>query len=528
MGSATRLSDSKWTPTRRAFLGGATMTGLGALLAACGGTPGTGPASELTGPPQKGGTLRVGFVGGGAADTLDGAVATNIGDVARAILMYNTLMYHDDDYELRPMLATSVTSNADATVWTASLRTDVKFCDGRPMTADDVVASIERIIDPDDPKNGGAGLASVDTVVAIDEHTVEFHLATPDSALDDVLSNYDITIVPADFDIENPVGTGPFMLDRFVAAQMTVLQANPYYWGDEGPYLDSVELLNFNDTDALINALLSTQVDVVAQIPAALSEVIAADQRMRVLDSETGMWLPFTMRTDVAPFDDERVRQAFRLAIDRDQMVNQVFSGHGRVANDMFGPYDPAYPDFPQRTQDIAEAKRLLAEAGYPDGLEVELVTAPIQAGVVEAAQVYAEQAAQAGITVTINRMDLTTYWGGYLEYPFSQSFWYTRNFLPQANNGTMPDSPFNETHWTDEEFANLVGQARSETDQAARVQLIEQAQQILYERGGLIIWGFGDQLDAYQSYVGGFVPNKTGLPLSGFQLHRVWIGDIS
>ncbi|NLA29805.1 MAG: peptide ABC transporter substrate-binding protein, partial [Propionibacterium sp.] len=167
------------------------------------------------------------------------------------------------------------------------------------------------------------------------------------------------------------------------------------------------------------------------------------------------------------------------------------------------------------------------AEAGYPDGLAIELVTAPIQAGVVEAAQVFAEQAAQAGITVTINRMDLTSYWAGYLEYSFSQSFWYTRNFLPQANNGSMPDSPFNETHWDDEEFIQLVEQARGTTDESTRNQLIQDAQQIMYDRGSLIIWGFADQLDAYQAYVGGLVPNATGLPLSGFQLHRVWIGEL-
>lgn len=528
MTSEARSSNGQWLPTRRSVLRGGVLIGLGAVLTACSGGNVAGPTATVTGPPKKGGNLRVGFVGGGAADTLDGAIATNLGDIARAINMYNTLMYRDDNYELQPMLATSITPNSDATVWTAKLRKDVKFCDGRPMTADDVVASIERIIDPEDPKSGAAGLAPLEKVIALDDHTVEFQLNTPDSSMDDVLGQYSNTIVPADFDPEHPVGTGPYMLESFTAAQSTILRANPYYWGDEGPYLDTIELLNFNDTDALINALLSTQVDVVAQIPAALSEVIAADERMQVLDSETGMWLPFTMRTDVEPFDDERVRQAFRLAADREQMINQVLSGHGRVGNDMYAPFDPAYPDFPQRKQDIQEAKRLLAEAGYPDGLEVELVTAPIQAGVVEAAQVYAEQAAQAGIKVKINRMDLTAYWGDYLEYPFSQSFWYTRNFLPQANSGSMPDAPFNETHWDDKEFVSIVEKARAETDESKRNKLIEEAQRIMYDRGSLIIWGFANQLDAYQSYVGGLVPNTTGLPLSGFQLHRVWIGDLS
>lgn len=470
----------------------------------------------------------MGFVGGGASDTLDGAIATNLGDIARAVNMYSTLLYFDDDYVLQPMLATEVAPNDDATVWTVQLREDVMFSDGRPMTPEDVIASFERIIDPENPLSGAASLSHLEEIVQTGDWTLEFRLAASDTALDMQFGNYTQIIVPTDFDPDAPVGTGPFLLDSFTAAQSTVLKRNPHYWGDEGPYLDEVSLLNFNDTDALINALLSNQVDAVAQIPPALTEVIASDERISILDSETGMYMPFTMRVDKAPFDDVRVRQAFRLAIDREGMVEQVLSGNGTIGNDMFAVFDPAYPDhLPQRTQDLAEARRLLAEAGYPDGLEVELVTAPIQSGVVEAAQVFAEQASEAGITITINRMDLTAYWTDYLNYDFSQSFWYTRNFLPQTNAAVSPGAPFNETHWDDPEFNELVDRARAEVDEQARTELIQEAAEILYDQGGEIIWGFANQVDAYQSYLGGFVENRTGIPLSGFQLHRVWIGGV-
>lgn len=514
--------------TRRGVLGGGVGLSMTALLAACGGGTVAAPQIDLEGPPEEGGSIRVGFVGGGASDTLDGAIATNLGDIARAINMYNTLLYFDDDYVLQPMLATSVTPNDDATVWTVELREGVLFSDGQPLTVDDVIFSYERIIDPEDPKSGAASLGHIEEMARIDDLTLEFRLGTSDTTLDEQLGQYSNIIVPTDFDLEAPVGTGPFMLESFTAAQSTVLVRNPHYWGDEGPYLDEISLLNFNDTDALVNALLSNQVDAVAQIPPALTEVIGADERINVLDSETGMYLPFTMRVDRPPFDDERVRQAFRLAVDREGMIEQVLSGSGSVGNDMFAVFDPAYPeDLPQRTQDIEEAQRLLSEAGHPDGLEVELVTAPIQSGVVEAAQVFAEQVAEAGITVNINRMDLTTYWTDYLEYDFSQSFWYTRNFLAQANSAVTPGAPFNETHWDDEEFNDLVDQVRAEVDDDARTELIGQAQEILYDRGGYIIWGFANQIDAYQSYLGGFAENRTGVPLSGFQLHRVWIGGV-
>src|SRR5699024_10315887 len=113
---------------------------------------------------------------------------------------------------------------------------------------------------------------------------------------------------------------------------------------------------------------------------------------------------------DKKPFDDVKVRQAFRLVVDREQMIEQVLSGVGTIGNDMFGPLSENYPDFPQRKQDSDKAKKLLAAAGYPDGLEVDLVTAPIQSGAVESAQVFAQQAAEAGITVKIRKVDATTF----------------------------------------------------------------------------------------------------------------------
>src|SRR5699024_6267632 len=167
--------------------------------------------------------------------------------------------------------------------------------------------------DPEDPKSGAVSLQHLNEIAQVGEHTLEFRLDTSDTALDEQFGQYTSIIVPADFTVDDPVGTGPFVLESFTPAQSTVLRRNPHYWGEDGPYLDEVSLLNFNDTDALINALLSNQVDAVAQIPPALTEVIATDERIRILDSETGMYLPFTMRVDKAPFDDERVRRAFRL-----------------------------------------------------------------------------------------------------------------------------------------------------------------------------------------------------------------------
>ena len=513
--------------SRRRMLGGAVGAGSLGLLAACG--PGPAARVDMSGGPRNGGVLRVGLSGGSSADIVDAHIPVNSGDSARVINLYDTLLLRGDDFELVYRLAETFEPNDEATVWTATIRKGVVFHDGKPLTADDVVFTFERITDPDDPKSGAAGLGMLDEVVAIDDHTVEFRLSEPNSVLDDTVGQYSAGIVPRGYDPENPIGTGPFKLQSFDPGQSTVLVANHDYW-DEGPYLDELHLLNFNDTDAVINALLSSQVDCVGQIPLSLVDVIGSDERMEILNSETGMWLPFTMRVDKEPFDDVRVRQAMRLAVDRPGMIEQVFSGHGQIANDMFAPYDPDYPsDLPQREQDIEEAKRLLAEAGYPDGLTVELVTAPIQSGAVEAAQVFAQQAKAAGITIDIRRVDTTTFFGeNYLQWDFAQSFWYTRNFVPQAVSCVLEESPFNETGYVDDEFADRLNRIRGELNPRVRGELIRQAQHQLYDEGGYIIWGFGNQVDAYQNYVGGFVENSTGLPLSGYTFRRNWMGEVS
>lgn len=527
MGSVPAAPCSAWT--RRQLLGAGGLLGLGTVLTGCG----PGEPQLLTDPagrPRHGGSLRVGLAGGGAADTLDAHTPVSTTDIARVVNLYESLLYRNEDYELTPLLALSASPSPDARTWTVRLREGVRFHDGRPLTGADVAATFRRVTDPDAPKSGASSLMTLDEVAVLDDLTVEFRLASPSAVFDDTLGQYNLGIVPADYDPAAPIGTGPFRHDFFSPGQRSVFVRNDHYWRESRPYLDQLEILDFDDTDALINALLSTQVDAVGQVPLTLTEVIGADPRIDVLNSETGMWLPFTMRVDRPPFDDNRVRQAFRLAVDRPGMIEQVLSGNGRVANDLYAPYDPGFAGgLPQRTQDLQRARRLLADAGHPDGLDVELVTAPIQAGAVEAAQVFAQQAEPAGIRVSIRRVDTTTFFGdGYLQWDFAQDFWYTRNFLPQADNGSMPASPYNETHWSHPEFIDLVERARATVDEGERNALIARAQTIEHEEGGYIIWGYPNQADAYQRYVGGLVPNRTGLALSGFEFHRVWLGGDS
>ena len=200
---------------------------------------------------------------------------------------------------------------------------------------------------------------------------------------------------------------------------------------------------DFPDDNTRLNALTSGEVQAIDNLPAALLSSLQGNSGFRVLESKTGSWEPFTMRTDQAPFNDVRVRQAFRLIVDRPEMLRLVLSGHGRVANDLYSPFDPDYNStLPQRHQDIEHARFLLKRAGK-SGLSVELVTSPIYQGIVQAAETFAQQAKSAGVTVTLRQVDTTAFFGSsYLKWTFAQDYWSTLNYLTQVEQSSLPGRP--------------------------------------------------------------------------------------
>ena len=504
--------------SRRARL--ALLAGLAALSLALPGTATAAPAK-----PVKGGTLTIGVAGGGSTDTVDAHSPANEPDIARVHALYESLAGYDAQRKIRMELAQSIKSNANATVWTVTLRKGLKFSNGKAITANDVLATLNRVVT--DKKASATALAEVDfTQTRVPGPlTVVITLKNPNSTFIDTLAGYALGIVPADYDPANPVGAGAFKYQSFTPGQQSVFVKNPYYYKKGQPYIDRLIIRNFADDNARINALLSKQVDAITSVPVSQLPLIKNTNFAKPLTSRTGAWHPFTMRVDKAPFDDVRVRQAFRLIVNRPQMVQQVLGGQGTVGNDLYAPLDQCYnKSLPQRKQDIAKAKALLAEAGKSN-LTVELVTSEgISGTAVQEAQVFQQQAREAGVTVNLKILDSNTYWGGYLTYPFSQSFWYTRDFLPQTQAGSLPTSPYNESGWNDATFIDLVGKARAAGSIAQRCKLIQQAQKIEYDKGGLIIWGFNNQTDAYNTKVQGLKPDLSGIPLMQFGFDSIWI----
>lgn len=516
--------------SRRSLLKvGAAGAAVAPVLAACGGG-GSGSGGSGDGEPQSGGRLKVGVAGGGASDTLDAHDPTDNVDIARNHALYAALMRFGNDGTIEPYLAESLEPNEDGTEWTLVLKEGLTFHDGTPVTTEAVVYSLQRILDPDNPMRGAGDMPGVDPekLEVVSDLEMTIPVDEPLVTLPEALAEYYNCVVPVDYDPENPVGAGPFKFSEFKVGEYSVFERHEGFHIDGLPYVDELEIVNFPEDDARVNALNSGNVQVISQVPHVQVAIMEGDPDVNILESETGMWLPFTMNVEEAPFDDVRVRQAFRLIVDRQEMIDQALAGYGQLGNDMYARMDPSYPeDVPQREQDIAEAKRLLAEAGHEDGLEVELVTSDISAGVVAAAEVFQEQAREAGVTVNLRRVNPSDYWNPEEGFPyaFGQDFWSARNYITQTAQGSVVGAPYNETMWGEhEEWLEHLEEARQTADEAARHELIRKAQEIEHEEGGYIVWGFVNLLDAYHSSVHGLEPAVSGHPLGSYAFHTMWL----
>ncbi|MGC0416065.1 ABC transporter substrate-binding protein [Embleya sp. AB8] len=510
------------TLSRRRFLGGAAVgAGVllgGGLLGACadGGTDPAPAAGPNDGRPVRGGRLRLGIIDGSQSGDLDAHKPVGMGSIIRGFALYAKPWEWNADMQATLALAESAESNADATAWTVRLRQGLEFHHGKTITADDLVFSARRLTDPKlaSPFAGLLHAIDPDRIEKLDERTVRFRFRDGQGfvAFPDTFTNFG-GLVPTDYDPRNPVGAGPYRLKQFAPGQRSLFTRFENYFKPGRPYTDELEIIDFKDETARIAALRAGQLDLVNDIGADQFRLLQHDPKLRVLVSQTNDWQSFDLNLAKEPFRDERVRQAFRLLVNRQELVDRALSGQGRIANDLYAPHDPTFDtSIAQRPYDIEQARALLRQAGV-DRLTVDLVAEP-GGSAASAALVFANQAKQVGVTVNVKKVDSATFNGPQrLDWTMSTGGLLTESFLSSALHLDAPASAGNKTHFADDRFAALFAQAQSEPDVAKRSPLVHEMQQIQHARGGLIIWGFNNALDAVAHTVGGAVAERTQFP---------------
>jgi peptide/nickel transport system substrate-binding protein len=518
---------------RRQFLRGVAASGVaagaGGLITACGGSSSSTSATpSTTAAPRYGGDLKVGLSGSSGADTLDPQAPLTYIDGARAQALYQSLAQLNNQGQMELVLAEEIAANSPAE-WIIRLHQGITFHSGKPLTAQDVIYSFRRI---KTGSNGGApfpgsnalGPMDLNGLKALDSRTVLVPFTSPYASFYDQLAYwYDLYIIPDGFnpDKQTPNGTGPFVYQSFTPEQRSVFTKNTNFWMHGQPYVNSLTVIDFPDNTSLQDALTTGVIDAAGGFDGPELEALSTVSGVKIVPSRAGAITPFTMRVDQAPFNDVRVRQAMRLLVNRPQFIDSAMDGYGWLASDVFSPYDPDFDSSLHREQDIPQAKFLLKAAGH-ENLTVTLVTAPAATGMVAMATVLKQQAVAAGVTIEIDEVTPTTFFGkNYRSYTFSQDFYSYTPYLTMVATSMLPTSPFNETHTNSPTLNSLYLKANQTLDAAVRKEIEFEMQNYDFNYGGYIIPAFVDALDAYSTKLTGYSPSAVGQPLSDFDFQN-------
>ena len=497
--------------TRRQLLVRASVVGLsatliGQVLAACGSSSpsssSTSPAASLS--PKAGGTLKVTMPSPTVA--VEPTTMYDTGSIATAQMVAEYLIWVNNDLSLRPVLAEHWSPDSSAKVWTFNLRQGVTFQDGTPFSADDVVSTMNILLNPKTVSaalSAFQGILSQGGVQKVDANTVAFHL---DQAFADfpyfvASTNYDCLILPKGYKVgtwqKNPVGTGAFKMTQFTAKQGATFVKNPTYWDKPKPYLDGVSVQFIDETQAEALALQNGSVDMMLSTPYQGAQALFTDTSLKVLTTPSTMMRSLHMRVDTAPTTNKSVRQALAYTLDRPAIIKSLFNDKASIGNDnVFAPLYPLSPstaDVPQRAQNIAKAKSLLAAAGMPNGVTMNMYVEEFEE-VPQYATLLQAMAKPAGITLNLKQVTVTYWYGSgknqpWLQAPMGITDWTFRGvpsqyFLPMYTSKGV----WNSAQFKNSQFDTLASQYDSTLDVATRKGYAKQMAQIMLDETPYII----------------------------------------
>ena len=522
--------------SRRDFIRRGTVVGisvplLGSILAACSSSSSTSPAGGSSSSGKPGATIKAGIV------TPTGAInPVTVADQGGLDMLAQTgeyLTLSGQTLNLTPVLATSWSANPAADVWTFKIRQGVKFHNGQPLTADDVVYTYKLHTNP---KNGANALSAFGGVLLpagvkkVDDFTVEFHLAAPNGNFPYLTSsdNYNMIIIPNNYDPakweSTFLGTGPFKLGSYTAKSGATFTRNEGYWGTKA--LPSQTQFTFYDTQApSILAMTGGTIDVLGQFSVNGGEALLGGN-YNVIKLKSSAHRELSMRADQPPFTDPRVRQAIALTLNRPQIVTALFKGLSDVGND--SPFAPIFPStntsIAQRTQNLSQAKSLLTAAGHGSGFTTSLVTENIQE-IPAFAQIIAQSAAQIGVKINLNVELQSKYYG---TFKFGTSDWldgtmslvdYGHRGVPnvflgaplQTINATAGTGDWNAAHFSNAQYDSLVTKYAAAVDVSTQRTIARQIETLLLNETPIIYAYFYNYLTATATGVTGVYPTAIG-----------------
>ena len=529
--------DASRALTRRRLLlvgaQGAALAASSGVLAACG----AGSTAKTTGtlaktPAKRGGTLTVGMLGNGSSETLNPVFSVASVDFMRTTALFDLLWVTGPDVtSVVPQLVEKAEPSADAKTWTIDLRKDVKWHDGTPLTADDLLWTIHAWSDPKSTANGAiAPIIDFARVRKRGPLTVEVPLHLSVSEFPSIVSVFGFGVIKNGATnaqlSSHPVGTGPYKFKSFTAGHQSVFAANPDYWNGV-PSLDTLVVNStFSDDTARLNALLSGSVQVAPRTPFLIAKQQESSSQVTVMKAHAPNAYMFSLRVDKPPFDDVRVRQAFKLIADRPALISGALAGYGTVGNDLLGLDAKYFANSLARQQDIAQAKSLLKSAGRA-GLSVTLQTSSAAPGLLEAGTLYAQQAKAAGVNIKVQTLETSEYYtsaGGFLSRTFGENL--NGMAYPSLTSAYLTQlwtkAPYNDGHWgsrpnqPDKPLFDAIG-----TIDATKAQeLWASVQKTQFDAGPYIIWGNADFVDLVSPNVRGLKATAAG-PLNNYDFSK-------